>query len=142
MQRRGHRRLARVLKTLIFLLYGAILPPEVVLGRRVTLVHKGLGVVVHPKTVIEDDVTICHGVTVGAGSQSPTDDFYVTLSSKSFIGTGALLLPREGEGLRVGRGSVVGAKAFVREDVPDGWKAIAPESLPVKPVSRSKFPRP
>ncbi len=48
----------RLLKTLIFLVYKAILPCEAVVGPGLSLEHYGLGIVVHPNVTIGSNVRI------------------------------------------------------------------------------------
>ncbi len=54
----GHRRAARLLKTMIFLGFGALLEPEVRIEGHVNFAHRGLGVVIHGTTVLGDWVQI------------------------------------------------------------------------------------
>lgn len=56
----------RLLKTIIFLVYKAILPGEAVIGPGLSLEHYGLGVVVHPNVTIGSNVRIYHAVTLAA----------------------------------------------------------------------------
>lgn len=42
------------------------------------------------------------------------------------IGAGACIIPKEGYGLTLGRGCVVGANAVVTKDVPPGAVAVGP----------------
>ena len=66
--RRGFRPGARVLKSLIFLVFGAILEPDVKLEGHVNFAHRGLGVVIHGSTVLGDWVQIWQYVTIASNN--------------------------------------------------------------------------
>lgn len=112
---RGHRRAARAVKALVFLVFHAVLPPELVAGRNLILGHFGLGVVIHPNTILGDDVYLHHAVTL-ATDIPPSDPRRMVIEDRVTIGTGATLLGP----IRVGRDAVVGAGAVVTRDVPPG----------------------
>lgn len=122
--RRGLRRPARFLKALNYLLFRTVLPPEATMTTVPTLMHHGLGVVVHPSTVFGRDVTLGHQVTIAA---SPEDSggavFPVILEDRAFVGAGAILIAR-GRPLRIGEGAVVGAGAVVLRDVAPNGKVF------------------
>ena len=67
----GHRVLAKLVKTLNYLLFSAVLPCECRITRTILMLHRGLGVVVHPNTTIGNNVHIGHCVTLAAGSNKP-----------------------------------------------------------------------
>lgn len=75
------------------------------------------GVVIHSAAVLGEGVVILHQVTVGAkntGNQAPI------IEDNVFIGAGAKVIG----GVRVGRGSIIGANAVVTHDVPPGSTVI------------------
>ena len=113
----GWKRLARFVKGVNFLLFRALLPPEATIGKNLSLKHYGLGVVVHPNTVIGDDVTIYHQVTI-AGESWIGSPHRVIIGDGVQIGVGATLLPRSDKGLRIGDRASIGAGAVVTKDVP------------------------
>jgi sugar O-acyltransferase (sialic acid O-acetyltransferase NeuD family) len=95
------------------------------------------GVVIHPDTVIGEDVIIntaasvdhdCvieNGVHVGPGARL-TGSVYV--QEGAFIGAGAVLLP----GLRIGKGATVGAGAVVLDHVGNGVTVAGVPAVPVR----------
>ena len=123
--RNGHFRLAKVLKGISFLLFKAILPPEAVVGEAVRLEHYGLGVVIHPNTVIGDRCRIYHSVTLGSSANIGSED-RIIIGSDVLIGAGATVINRIGRTLRIGDGCQIGANAVVIADVSAGTVVHAP----------------
>lgn len=128
LHRIGLRRLARVLKAINAVVYSTALPPEADVADDVVLWHHGLGVVIHPDTTIGCGVVIAHGVTVAAGAPHAHSGLGVVIEDGVTIGAGACIIPKEGFGLVLGKGCVVGANAVVTKDVPPGAVAVGPAS--------------
>lgn len=51
----------------IMMLIGVDVPRTVTIGRGLRVYHRGYGLVVHPKTIIGDNVRLYHGVTIDPG---------------------------------------------------------------------------
>lgn len=93
------------------LLFSCVLPPTVQLGRNVILGHQGLGIVIHRRSIIGNNVTISPGVVIGGRSE------YVDvpiIGDNVIIGAGAKILGP----VKVGNNAKIGANAVVLEDVP------------------------
>lgn len=113
---------------------GISISPEAQIGKRVFIDH-GIGVVIGATAMIEDDVTILHGVTLGArraveGRRHP----YV--KKGAFIGANAQLLGT----ITIGAFSKVGAGAIVLNNVADkttvvGNPARTVNKLPAKVIN-------
>ncbi|MCE2320999.1 serine acetyltransferase [Streptococcus thermophilus] len=113
---------------------GISISPEAKIGKRVFIDH-GIGVVIGATAMIEDDVTILHGVTLGArraveGWRHP----YV--KKGAFIGANAQLLGT----ITIGDFSKVGAGAIVLNNVADkttvvGNPARTVNKLPAKVIN-------
>jgi len=86
---------------------GIEIHPGAVLGRRFFIDH-GMGVVIGETTIIGDDCTLYHGVTLG-GTSSSEGKRHPTLNNGVVIGAGAKILgPIEiGDDARIGSNSVV-----------------------------------
>ncbi len=117
----GLHALARFFANVTRMLTGIEIHPEAQIGRRFFIDH-GTGVVIGQTAVIENDVTIYHGVTLGGvgkvgevqGKRHPT------LKEGSIVGAGAQVL---GD-ITVGVHAKVGANSVVTSDIPDGATAI------------------
>lgn len=117
----GNVRLAKAIKFLVYLAFRCVLPYEVKLVAPVDLLHRGLGIVCHPRVQIGDDVSISHGVTIGAaGREMPPDVTRVTIGDGVFIGAAAVVLAPGGRSITIGPGARIGAHALVNFDVPPG----------------------
>ena len=109
-----HRRLAKWLWIFNRILFACDIFPSVQIGERFHLMHFGLGVVIHPYTVIGNDVWIYQNVTIGVKHHA--DYFKLIIGDKVFIGAGAKILGM-GE-MTIGENSVIGANAVVLNSVP------------------------
>lgn len=110
-------------------LLGAEIPVSVAIGPGFLLHHGGVGVVIHPKTVIGARVRIYPGVTLGRADvyrpASQSKFVGIVVEEDVILGTGAKILCDEGT-LRIGRGTVVGANAVLTESTGENeiWAGI------------------
>lgn len=95
-------------------LTGIEIHPGVRIGRRFFIDH-GMGVVIGETTVIGDDVTLYHGVTLGGVTWSPGKR-HPTVEDGVVIGAGAQVLGP----ITVGKDARIGANSVVLKDVPSG----------------------
>jgi len=98
---------ARLVAHLSRWITGIEIHPGAVIGRRFFIDH-GMGVVIGETTIIGDDCTLYHGVTLG-GTSSNEGKRHPTLHDGVVVGAGAKILgPIEvGENARIGSNSVV-----------------------------------
>jgi serine O-acetyltransferase len=106
-----------LLYRLIRLIFSAVLPPSLVLGRGVLLGYSGLGVVLHGRAVIGNRVSISQHVTIGGRSGLHG---VPVVEDDVLIGAGAQILGP----VRIGARAKVGANAVVLVDVPSGATAV------------------
>jgi serine O-acetyltransferase len=138
--RSGFRAFARVIMGINQVFTNIDIHPGATIGRRVFIDH-GFGVVIGQTTVIEDDVLIYQGVTLGgvslvAGKRHPT------IKSGVVIGAGAKVLGN----ITIGANSKIGANSVVVREVPDNSTAIGIPAHVIQkgrdkdPFSHNKLP--
>lgn len=104
---------------------GILIAPAAQIGKRVFIDH-GVGVVIGETAVIEDDVTLLHGVTLGSRHETVVQKRHPHVKQGAFIGANAQLLGP----IVIGEESKVGAGAVVLNDVPAGTTVVgAPARL-------------
>lgn len=96
---------------------GIDLPCETTVGRRLVIEHFG-GIVISGDSVIGDDVTLRHGVTLGLRRTGMPGA--PVIGNHVDIGAGAKILGP----VHIGDGAVIGANAVVLCDVPAGALAV------------------
>ena len=101
--------------------------PAATIGRRVFIDH-GIGVVIGATTIIEEDVLIYQGVTLGGVSLNKGKR-HPTVRANSVIGSGAKVLGN----IVIGTSSKIGANSVVISDVPDYTTAVG---IPAKVIKR------
>ena len=117
--------LERLICKCICKLQGAELPPPCNMGKNIHFPHGLKGIVLHPNTILEDDVTIFHQVTCGRG------DFYnidkrvcesqfkgIVIKKGAILCSGAKIICNRGT-LVVGENTVVGANAVLTKNTGD-----------------------
>ncbi len=109
---RGARLPARMLSNLARSLTGIEIHPGAHIGAGVFIDH-GMGVVIGETSVIGDNCTLYHGVTLG-GTSWKAEKRHPTLGHSVVIGAGAKLLGP----ILVGDGAKIGANSVVVRDVP------------------------
>ncbi len=108
---RNWKLLARFISQLSRFLTGIEIHPGAKIGKRFFIDH-GIGVVIGETSVIGDDVTIYHGVTLGGTSHQPGVR-HPQIGNNVIIGSGAQLLGP----IKVGDGARIGSNAVVVKDV-------------------------
>jgi serine O-acetyltransferase len=106
-------------------LTGIEIHPGAIIGRRFFIDH-GMGVVIGETSVIGDDCTLYHGVTLG-GTSWKQGKRHPTLENKVVIGAGAKVLGP----ITVGQGAKIGSNAVVIKNIPKNATAIG---IPAKLV--------
>jgi serine O-acetyltransferase len=124
-----HERLAvrggRRVRSALLRLLGVNLPPTVHRGRRLALPHGAVGLVVHERTRIGDDVRLYQGVTIGRSDVHLSPDQSkpggrVCLGDRVVVGANAVILFRSGHEVVIGDDVVIGANAVVTRSIPAG----------------------
>jgi serine O-acetyltransferase len=110
--------LARALSGLARVLTGIEIHPGAIIGRRFFIDH-GMGVVIGETTLIGDDCTLYHGVTLG-GTSWNKGKRHPTLGNNVVVGAGAKVLGP----ITLSDGSRVGSNAVVVKDVSEGSTVV------------------
>lgn len=106
------------------------------LGENVQFVHNGLGVVIHPKAIIDDNVIVYQNVTIGGNGKIINGE--VTNQGAPYIGknticcAGCCLLGP----IKIGENCIIGANAVITKDVPDNSLVLGNPAL-IKELSFS-----
>ncbi len=112
------KRLARMIMGLNQIFTHIDIHPAAIIGKRVFIDH-GIGVVIGETTIIEDDVLIYQGVTLG-GVSLTQGKRHPTIKSGAVIGAGAKVLGN----IVIGKNAKIGANSVVVKEVPDCSTAI------------------
>jgi serine O-acetyltransferase len=116
--RAGFKRLARITMGINQFFTNIDIHPAARIGRRVFIDH-GIGVVIGETCIIEDDVVIYQGVTLG-GVSLTEGKRHPTVRRGAVIGAGSKILGN----IVIGEEAKVGANSVVVREVPDGSTAI------------------
>ncbi len=112
------KRLARIVMGLNQIVTSIDIHPAAVIGQRVFIDH-GVGVVIGETAIIEDDVLIYQGVTLGGVSLNHGKR-HPTVKRGAVIGAGAKILGN----IIIGEQAKIGANSVVVKEVPDCSTAI------------------
>lgn len=116
---RNFRRIARMISGISQFLTGVDLHPGAKLGRRVFIDHAN-GVVIGQTAIIEDDVLIYQGVTLGGTSLEKGIKRHPTVKKGVIIGSGAKVLGN----ITIGENAKIGSNAVVVKDVGANLTAV------------------
>jgi len=132
--RLGLYKIARLLSGISQLLTSIDIHPASKIGKRVFIDH-GIGVVIGETAILEDDILIYQGVTLGGVSLEKGFKRHPTIKSGVVIGAGAKVLGN----ITVGKNSKIGANSVVIKDVPDESTAIG---IPAKVIEKGRDKNP
>ena len=114
---------------------GIEIHPGARIGRCLFIDH-GMGIVFGETTVIGDNCTIYHGVTLG-GTGKDTGKRHPTLGNNVLIGMGATVL----NGAKIGDNCIVGAGALVtgKMDAPAGSMILGSPAKVIRPLTEAEI---
>lgn len=105
---------------------GCEIHPGAVIGSNFFIDH-GCGIVIGETTIIGDNVTIYHGVTLG-GVGSENTKRHPTIKDNVLIGAGAIILGN----ITIGENSKVGAGAIVLDDVKENTTVVCDKAKMIR----------
>jgi serine O-acetyltransferase len=121
---------ARILKTINFLVFHAILPYQAEIEKDIKLEHYGLGVVIHPNVKIGHGVKIYHHVTLATETWIGSEH-KIVIGNNVMIGVGAVIIGRGNQSLTIGDDAKIGANAVVTHDVLRGHTVVGVPAHPL-----------
>lgn len=105
--------LPKLITLLISLIYNSKIPYQAKIGRGSTFGYGGMGVVIHSKSIIGVNCTICQQVTIGGGnSRFPG---VPVIGNNVYIAKGSIVMG----GITIGNNVTIGANAVVTKSVSD-----------------------
>ncbi|EIW6685404.1 serine O-acetyltransferase [Campylobacter coli] len=116
---KNFKRTARIISGISQFLTGVDLHPGATLGRRIFIDHAN-GVVIGQTAVIEDDVLIYQGVTLGGTSLEKGIKRHPTIKKGVIIGSGAKVLGN----ITIGENAKIGSNAVIVKDVGANLTAV------------------
>lgn len=125
--------LARIIMGLNQILTNIDIHPGAVIGKRVFIDH-GTGVVIGQTAIIEDDVLIYQGVTLG-GVSLTQGKRHPTVKRGAVLGAGAKILGN----IEIGEYAKIGANSVVVKPVPDNATAIG---IPAHVIEKGRCKEP
>lgn len=125
--------LARIIMGLTQILTNIDIHPGAKIGKRVFIDH-GTGVVIGQTAIIEDDVLIYQGVTLG-GVSLTHGKRHPTVKKGAVLGAGAKILGN----ITIGKYAKIGANSVVVKEVPDNATAIG---IPAHVIEKGRCKEP
>ena len=107
--------IAQLIKNINRVVYTCDIAYQVDIPISTKLPHQGMGVVMHPKTVIGENCIIYQHTTFGASHGDNDNDGAPTLGNNVMVGVGATILGS----IKIGNNVSIGAHSVVIHDVPD-----------------------
>ena len=118
--------LPKLITYFIRLVFGCYLPHSIKIGKKFVLGYGGIGVVIHNRAVIGDDVHIDQNVTIGGTSKKYEVPVF---GNHVYVGAGAVILGP----VIIGDNVVIGANAVVTKDIPSGSLVVG---VPARVIKR------
>ncbi len=133
--KKGWKRFARFIMGISQLITNIDIHPAATIGRRVFIDH-GFGVVIGESAIVEDEVLIYQGVTLGGVSLERGVKRHPTIKKGAVLGGGAKILGN----IEIGENAKVGANSVVVKSVPADSTAIGiPARVIVKGSDKTQF---
>jgi serine acetyltransferase len=132
LHRRGHRRLALLVKKVNSAIYHNSLAPAAEVGPGLRFGHHGFGTMIHSNVTIGRDVMIWHNVTIAVRAATP-EPHRIYVEDDVMIGANSVIVSPLRGSLRIGRGAMIGAGTVVTKDVPAGATVVSQPPRVIEP---------
>ena len=109
------RGIAQLIKNIMRVIYSCDIAYQVDIPISTELPHQGMGVVMHPDTVIGENCTIFQHTTFGAAHGENDKNGAPIIGNNVMVGVGATILGS----VHIGNNVSIGAHSVVLKDVPD-----------------------
>ena len=132
--------IARIISQTTRFFTGVEIHPGATIGKNLFIDH-GMGVVIGETSIIGDNVTIYHAVTLGGISPSIDSDLqrnekrHPTIGNDVVIGSGAQIIGP----ITVGKGARIAANAVVVNDVDDNTTMVGVPAKAIRVGNKGKF---
>jgi serine O-acetyltransferase len=111
--------------------YGTEIHPKAKISNKCRFVHSPFGTVITDRVIVEDDVRLYHGITLGKAEVHLPDRIInnkignIIVKKGAIIGTGATILIKEGD-LVIGKNTIIGANSVLTKSTGDDeiWAGI------------------
>ncbi len=121
--------LSRIIELCNHFICGCSVSIEAEIGKETKFYHRGLGCVIHPKTIIGKGCKIFQNVTIGSKwANGVCQGEAPKIGDNVFIGAGAVLL---GD-IYIGDNCIIGANAVVTKDIPEFSVVVGNPAIIVK----------
>lgn len=130
---KGREALALQLQSRVSEVFDVDIHPAARIGRGIMIDH-ATGLVIGETAVVEDDVSLMHGVTLG-GTGKQGGDRHPKVRRNSLIGVGAIILGN----IEIGEGAWVGGGSVVLQSVTPHTTVVG---IPARPVGRPRSSQP
>ena len=129
----GREELAQFLQSHVSEIFGVDIHPAARIGKAILIDH-ATGIVIGETAVVEDNVSMLHGVTLG-GTGKQQGDRHPKVRQGVLIGVGAKILGN----IEVGEGAKVAAGSVVLKNVPPHTTAVG---VPARIIGRPRTDQP
>lgn len=115
--RRSLKRIAKFISYINRILFAVWLPSSATIGRNFKLGYGGLGIVIHNSTVIGDNCLVAQNVTIGRNFK---DRLVPKIGNFVYIGAGSVVF---GE-ITIGNNVIIGSNSVINKSVPDNCTVV------------------
>ena len=115
--------------TKIIYFFGADIPMEVYVANNVEFCHNALGTVIHPSTVIDNNVFIYQNVTIGKAKVKDRNEIKIIIAEGAVLCAGSKILAKDT--LIVGKNTIVAANSVLLKSTGENevWGGIPARRL-------------